>query len=224
MGLLKRGNTDWADRPVRDATGERVGSVAEVLYEDGFPTTLVIDVGEVQGLRGRTVSVPVEGIRFASGGLRLPVTRERIDEIDELQPGDDPGRLALGRFGPAAGTAAEVVLHEERLEADVQPVPTERVRLVKRVVTEERTVTVTLHREVLEVVTDAYTPRETEPAEWPSPVAGTEEIILVREEPLVGTRAVPYERVRLVKELVEEPMVVSGTVQREEAEVTRGPA
>jgi hypothetical protein len=88
---------------------------------------------------------------------------------------------------------AEVVLHEERVHVDVVR---EAVRAVvrRRIVTEVRTVEVTVRREVLEI--------EHLPAEGPAlPVAHEPRqalsLVLSEEVPVVTLQVQPYERVSL---------------------------
>lgn len=90
-----------------------------------------------------------------------------------------------------AGDAAEVVLHQERVHVDVVR---EAVRAVvrRRIVSEVRTIEVTVRREVLEV--------EHLPADGPAlPVAGEPRqaltMVLSEEVPVVQLQVQPYERV-----------------------------
>ena len=68
--------------------------------------------------------------------------------------GDDSGQ---------AGTAqVELLLHREEPKIRLRPVPVERVRLVRRLVTEQRTVTGQLRKEQVEL-------EEAPPGERPAP-------------------------------------------------------
>lgn len=87
----------------------------------------------------------------------------------------------------------EVVLHEERAHVDVVR---EAVRAVvrRRIVTEVRTIEVTVRREVLEV--------EELPAEGPAMPVATEprhalSLVLSEEVPVVQLQVQPYERVSI---------------------------
>jgi hypothetical protein len=94
----------------------------------------------------------------------IPVRREkvRLEELSSDQVlegdggdwGDDPD--------PAGTTQLELVLHREEPEIRLRPVPVERVRLVRRVVTEQRTVTGQLRKEQVEL-------EEAPPGERPAP-------------------------------------------------------
>lgn len=91
---------------------------------------------------------------------------------------------------PESGAAAEVVLHQERVQVDVQR---QALRAVvrRRVVTELRTIEVQVRREVLEV--------EHLPLDGPAlPVAGEPRqaltVVLSEEVPVVRLEVRPYER------------------------------
>jgi hypothetical protein len=116
--------------------------------------------------------------------------------------------------GPAAD--AEVVLHEERVHVDVAR---EAVRAVvrRRIVTEVRTVEVTVRREVLEV--------EHLPADGPALPVGAEprqalSLVLSEEVPVVTLRVQPYERVTLDVHTVTADERVTTTSGQERAALT----
>ena len=94
----------------------------------------------------------------------IPVRREKV-RLEELPTGqvlegdggdwgDDPGQ--------AGTTQLELVLHREEPEIRLRPVTVERVRLVRRLVTEQRTVTGQLRKEQVEL-------EETPTGERPAP-------------------------------------------------------
>ena len=111
---------------------------------------------------------------------------------------------------------AEVVLHEERVHVDVVR---EAVRAVvrKRIVTEVRTVEVTVRREVLEVehVPDdgPALPVSAEPREALS-------LVLSEEVPVVTLQVQPYERVTLDVHTVQAEERVTTTSGTEHAQLT----
>ena len=120
-----------------------------------------------------------------------------------MRPEPDPSREHV-----------EVVRSEEELVVGRVRVPTERVRVRKVIETEEVTVTVPLRREVLVV--------EREPLTGGAPLgAGATddvplELVLREEEPVVSTRAVPVERVRVVKRVVAEERLVVDELRAEQ--------
>lgn len=139
----------------------------------------------------------------------------------------DPVEAARDAGGPVAGHPAaghaEVVRSEERLSVTGRVRPVGRVRIGKRVVTEERSVTVTLRREELFVEdlpaesTEAWEHSAGAPARGATPEPLV--IVLSEEEPVVSVRAVPRELVTVRVERRSEQEQVSATVAHEVVEV-----
>jgi stress response protein YsnF len=124
----------------------------------------------------------------------------------------------------------EVVRHEERLDVGTQRVPVERVRFGKRVVTEERVVTVSVRREefFLEQVpvgADATgdatgTAGVSAPtAEGIDPTDAVADLVLYEEQAEIVTRVVPRERVRVRLDRSREEVAVAAELAREVVEV-----
>ncbi len=139
--------------------------------------------------------------------------------------------------GMPAGNAAEVVRSEERLDIGRRSEVVGRVRIAKRVVSEERQVTVTVRREELfveELPTD--TDARTSGAVYSDDDGGlvqqstggthtTEPVLelwLSEEEVEVTTRVVPRERVRVYVDTVTGAVEVSDTVGKEVVDVIEG--
>ncbi len=81
-------------------------------------------------------------------------------------------------------------------------------------------VPVTVRREELRVEREPLAPGDTAVGELgPEPL----EIVLSREEPVVATRVVPVERVRVFRAPVVEERVVHETLRREEVDVEVSP-
>lgn len=90
--------------------------------------------------------------------ITVQVRREEI----EFEPVGAAEAGAAGGYGTAGGGGdwqpdLEIVLHEERPVVTMDVVPVERVRVGRRVVTEQRAVEEELRREVVEV--EGATPR-----------------------------------------------------------------
>jgi uncharacterized protein (TIGR02271 family) len=129
---------------------------------------------------------------------------------------------------PAAGTRADVLRSEERLDVVTHVQEAGRVRISKRVVTEERVVTVQVRREELVV---EELPVDAGRAHDPLVMAHSElsgasrtappvvELWLREEQVELVTRVVPTERVRVFVDTVTELVEVGGTVAREVVEV-----
>jgi uncharacterized protein (TIGR02271 family) len=117
----------------------------------------------------------------------------------------------------------EVLLSEERLRAGTRTVERGRVRVAKRVVVEERTVTVQVRRE--ELVVEHLPAGAGSPAERRAGVPGEPvlELTLAEEEVEVVTRAVPRERVRVYVDTLESTESLAASVAHEEATVETYP-
>ncbi len=205
---------------VHDAAGERIGSVGQI-YVD--PRT-----GDPQWVTVRTGSfgfqesfVPLRGARFADGRLTVAVDGERVRQAPLLDTGapldNDHADRLYAHYGPAAGgedPAGDDAMtrSEERLRVGTRSEPAEKVRLRKYLVTEERQVTVPVTRE--EVRLERVPVTGDEPAGEPADPAG--DVVLHAEEPVVSTRTVPVERVRLDKETVVNEETVNRPVRREQ--------
>ena len=122
----------------------------------------------------------------------------------------------------AAGTAssASMILSEEELVTSTQVRTVGRVRLRKRVVTEDVTVTVTLRKEVIELEEELISGGELGgTAIGPDGDEDIFEMVRCEEEFVIEKRIVPKERVRLVKTVVVEDKTFSGDLRREQIEV-----
>jgi uncharacterized protein (TIGR02271 family) len=130
---------------------------------------------------------------------------------------------------PDAGTrAADVLRSEERLDVVTHVQEAGRVRISKRVVTEERVVTVQVRREELVVeelpvdpgrVDDPLVMAHSELSGDSRTAPPVVELWLREEQVELVTRVVPTERVRVFVDTVTELVEVGGTVAREVVEV-----
>ena len=232
--LTDREVTDAVGAPAYAAGGEPLGAVRHFLTDDrtGKPTWAAVRP-DPDG--PRLVVVPVLGARFADGGLRLPVRHDLVDGAPPIRTTEhlDPEEeLLLRRHygledgledGADAAADGAMTRSEERLRVGTERVAATRVRLVKYVVTEQVQITVPVRREEVrleEVPLGAPEPGPGEMLGAPEPAHAGEglpdEIVLHREEPVVGMRVVPNERVRLRTEVVKGQQQVSGQVQREQ--------
>jgi uncharacterized protein (TIGR02271 family) len=121
---------------------------------------------------------------------------------------------------PPERDRVEVVRHEEELEVARRTVVRERVRLRTRVVTETRIVEVQVRRQELVVEREPLAGADADalPRDDRTPL----EIVLHAEEPVVETRVVPMERVRVAKVAVAEQQRVVDELRAERVEVDRG--
>ena len=131
--------------------------------------------------------------------------------------------------GTPVGTAAEVVRSEEQLSVTYRSEEIGRVRISKRVITEERVIKVTLRREELVVeptptdgnrqgslISEQSSHGSLGTDADSSPVA---EIWLSEEEVEVVTRVVPRERVRVHVNTITESLHVQEALAREVVDV-----
>jgi len=112
-----------------------------------------------------------------------------------------------------------VTVHEERLDVATRQVLVERVRVRKVIVEEQVMVPVTVRREELRIEREPVAPGEE--VQGATTAAGAEplELVLSREEPVVSTRVVPVERVRISTTPVVAERVIEDTLRHEEVEV-----
>lgn len=143
--------------------------------------------------------------------------------MDQTGLGTDPGDpLARGQAMTGAEGSEQpltVTRSEEELRVGVARRPYERVRLVKHVVTEMVTREVPVRREEIRVEREPIVPGTGGPTQ---PVGTADEdldIVLYEEEVVLGTRIVPRERVRLVRQVVTEQRPISDELRRENIEV-----
>lgn len=141
---------------------------------------------------------------------------------------------------PRADGEASLVAHREELRVRTEQVARGRVVLRKRVVEEEQTITVTVRREELEVLTEDATDLGAGPlgqrgggdgglrsdraedqvhgrdAGLGEARADDEEMVLYAERPVVTMEVVPVERVVLRRSVTTEERTVGSDVSREE--------
>jgi uncharacterized protein (TIGR02271 family) len=196
------------------------------------------------------VVVPLTGARRLPEGVAVAFPAERAlaaprmqKDVEEIPA--EVGAMIHDQFGvaPPPATAqppataptqvmphrdepAEVVVSEEQLAVETRAIPTERVRLHKRVVNEEVTVTVTVRREELVIEREpvAGTSRQAAVSDFPLPTeTGEVEFVLHAEEPVVTKRVVPVERVTVNKNVITEERRIVENVQRERVDVDETP-
>ena len=142
--------------------------------------------------------------------------------------GTMPTHRSAADRAAALDDAVEVIRSEERLDVRTVSVPVKRVRVRKVIVSEERTVTVTVRREELRVDEVPVDPSEVLGTGGPlDPSSGPEgdvEMVLHEEQIIVTTQVVPVQRVRAVKQVVTVQTPVTEAVRHEVVDtVTDGP-
>jgi uncharacterized protein (TIGR02271 family) len=192
------------DAPNVDPDGELSQSEEQTLYQH-----YGLDYGE-----SRSGSGLPEGGAGATGGT----TGETTGGADYDRGDSAEGAVGRDTSGPTTDNA--ITRSEEELDVGKTQRETGRARLRKYVVTDEVQTTVPVQREEVRVerepITDANIDNATD---GPAISEEEHEVTLHAEEPVVEKRAVPKERVRLDKDVVEEEHQVSDTVAKEQIEV-----
>jgi uncharacterized protein (TIGR02271 family) len=127
---------------------------------------------------------------------------------------------------PAPDDGIAVVLHEEHLLVGTEVHETERVRLERYIVTEQRTITVDVRREEVRLIREPLVDGPALPADRPAPSREPVVVVLHQEQVVVSKRVVPVERVTLTVHTVTDDREVDAVLRHEEVTVdddtTRG--
>lgn len=232
----------WTGLPVADREGAAFGAIADVYLGRGTgePEFVLVDLAT-----GARTIVPLNDAELRGGTLYVAADRARVADAPpatdeaELTPereaalyefyGHQPPPLpsdaqATTELPPAANPeTAELTVSEEQLVVDTTARPTERVRLRKRVVTEEVTITIPVRREELVIEREPIEPGSLEAPADAQIVEADFDFVLLAEQPVVEKRIVPVEQIRLRKEVVVEEETITGDVRKERVEVEQDP-
>ncbi|MGW0494549.1 DUF2382 domain-containing protein [Streptomyces sp. NPDC003007] len=134
--------------------------------------------------------------------------------------GETTGTADIGQAAGTADTGENAMTRsEEELHIGVERREAGRARLRKYVVTEEQQYTVPVRHEEVRVEREPITDANRDSAMSGSDITEAEhDVTLHEEEPVVETRAVPKERVRLTTEEVTDEETVTGEVRKERME------
>jgi uncharacterized protein (TIGR02271 family) len=225
--------------PVLDVDGDIIGSVERIYIHQhtGAPLWVAIHADDDGA---SNAFAPLDGARFddqPGSALHVGLARGVVEDaplitsVDTLTADDVHALRTYYSSAPAATTTAppqagpdlntvDVVRSEEQLRVSTVPVPKERIRFEKVIVTEEKTVTVTVRREELRIVrepveagTDRTTPGGQEPA-------ADLDLVLHEERIITTTEVVPVERVRVRVTQVTEDLPVTDTVRKERVDLS----
>lgn len=211
--------------------GVTVGRVAAVAFP---PTEPPMWVAVTLAGTADLVLAPLTGAHRTMTGITVAADAATVFEAPRVA-GPAPAPTDVDYAGAyylrhtTDSWVASVVRSREDLAVRTEWVPYRRVRLRKRVVTEERTITVTVRREELviddsdidpdDAITDAERPHHGS-GRILVPENGVIEMTLHAEEPVVTTRVVAVERVRARVGVVDgHPVVVTDNVRREEIDI-----
>ena len=189
----------WYGRDLIDRDGQVIGRIAEAFLDDETrePKWAVVEASE---RTEEPAFVPLTGAVVEAQGVRVPVARTRALSSPPVRVvkgriSPEQENILLGHYAAAApmrpaperghvggrvdaGTVDDlpsVVRSEEELSVEKKLVPRERVRLVKRVVTETVTKTFEVRREELHIEREPLDDVRSRPAQAPpAKVPGTE--------------------------------------------------
>ncbi|MFD5157171.1 YsnF/AvaK domain-containing protein [Streptomyces hawaiiensis] len=232
--------------PVHDARGAKIGDARHVFFDDvtGEPewvsvrtglfgtnesfvpihdAALVEDHLEVSYAKDQVKDAP--NVDIDAGGHLSEQEEERLYEhygIDWDAAWQDPGP-GTGQTTDTTGTTGTaddaMTRSEEEMRVGVERREAGRARLHKYVVTEEQQYTVPVRHEEVRVEREPITDTNRDRAmTGPDITEAEHDVTLYEEEPVVETRAVPKERVRLSTEEVTEEETVTGEVRKERIE------
>jgi uncharacterized protein (TIGR02271 family) len=236
---------ELAGRLARDAHGRPLGEVEAVFADDDGRSSRFVGIDTDEGRV--VVPVDGAEVDPTVYALDLPYMADRISgaptispEIEELD--SETERRVTAHFGVEESTALmevvpepepepaepepepepvgeEVVLAEEQLVVESERVPAQRVRVRKEIVEEEVTITVVLRHEELVIEREPIGRGEAavESAGAPNQDEAPIEIVLWAEEPVVSTRAVPTERVRVLRTVGSQQQELTAQLRRERA-------
>ena len=154
----------------------------------------------------------------SSGSGTRTGTTGNGDGVYDRDRGDAEGTVGRDTSGPTTDDA--MTRSEEELNVGTAQRETGKARLRKYVVTEEVQKTVPVRREEVRVEREPITDANVGDAKDGPAISEEEhEVTLHAEEAVVEKRAVPKERVRLDKDVVEEEQQVSESVSKEQVEV-----
>jgi uncharacterized protein (TIGR02271 family) len=140
--------------------------------------------------------------------------------LDYGESRSDTGQEPVGDDVSGPTTDDAMTRSEEELRVGTTRREAGRARLRKYVVTEEETVTVPVQREEVRVEREPITDANIDDATDGPAISDEEhEVVLHEDEPVVETRAVPKERVRMNKDTVTEQETVTEQVRKERIDV-----
>ncbi|MGK5693810.1 DUF2382 domain-containing protein [Streptomyces sp. URMC 128] len=235
------------DHPVYDTGGNKIGDARHVFFDDvtGEPEWVSVKTG----LFGTSESfVPIHDASVVEDHLEVPYAKSKVKEAPNVDVDagghlseqeehrlyeyygidwDSAWQQAQTGTGPTAATPEDAMTRsEEEMHVGTERREAGRVRLRKYVVTEEEQRTIPVRHEEVRVEREPITEENRGDALAGQDISEAEhEVTLHEEEPVVETRAVPKERVRLTTDEVTEEETVTGEVRKEhiEAEGTDKP-
>jgi uncharacterized protein (TIGR02271 family) len=238
---------EWIDQELVDSNHDKIGKISEVYLDrqTGEPKFVAVKTG----LLGSNVSlVPIEDSEAHDDRVAVPYSKDQVKDAPDIdadaelseaeeqrlyehyglryEPYEGPDHDNLkGYDGDATrdrGRATDDAMtrSEEELRVGTRSRESGRARLRKYVVTEQVETTVPVQREEVRVEREPITDANVDQALGGPEISEDEhEVVLHAEEPVVETRAVPKERVRMETDTVTDEETVGGKVRKERIDV-----
>jgi len=236
---------EWRGQQLLDSDGEKIGTIDEIYIDSRTeqPEWALVKTGL---FGGKGTFVPLQQASPEAAGVRVPFDKAHVKDAPNVEPDGElshseertlyehygvdygtsdsgsanGGENPVGRDTSGPTTDDAMTRSEEELDVGTTSKETGRARLRKYVVTDEVQTTVPVQREEVRVEREPITDANVADAKDGPAISEEEhEVTLRAEEPVVERRAVPKERVRLDKDVVEDERQVSETVAKEQIEV-----
>jgi uncharacterized protein (TIGR02271 family) len=229
---------EWRGQELLGKDDEKLGTIEEIYVDNQTdqPEWALVKTGL---FGGKGTFVPLGQASRDKGGVRVPFAKADVKDAPGIDPdgqlspaeerrlyehygvgngGDDRETVGRDTSGPTTDDA--MTRSEEELNVGTQSRESGRARLRKYVVTEDVQTTVPVQREEVRVEREPITDANVGDAKDGPAISEEEhEVTLHAEEPVVEKRAVPKERVRLDKDVVEDERQVSETVAKVQIDV-----
>lgn len=222
----------WIGRPVVDLDGKHLGALERVFASAGTATWLVVAVAE-----GDPTYIPANMAQAHGGAVHVPYSAEVVNKAPaagfdqpalarhyglDIRPLPDPTTSQTVTQEVAAATATagteDLVRFEEEVLLDVRRVERGRVRVRKVIITEDVHLTVPVRREVARIVFEPIAADDDSHGAPGDSVEFEREIVLHEEIPVVTTKFVAKERLRIMVDSVTSDAPVTARVRRERFE------
>ncbi len=239
-------------QPLYDTNGSQIGLIGQVYVHavTREPEWATVHTGE-PGTRGSFV--PLAQARTTKAGLSVPYSNDTVVKAPQVEVDDgvlSPAHAAqLYRYygvqtdqdhspsglqdnqepshndPTSASGQVRVTRSEERLQVATTTHATETIRLRKHIVTEEKTITVSVRREVFTLERAPVLEQDIAPGGdggGAEPSLVQYETVLHEEQIIVQKNVVPVERVTVIKDLITEDYEVTEQVRKEQIDTDTG--
>jgi uncharacterized protein (TIGR02271 family) len=237
----------WIDQDLVDSHQDKIGKITEVYVdrETGEPKFVAVKTGL---LGSKSSLVPIEEGRGHGDHVAVPYSKDQVKDAPNIDADaelseaeeqrlyehyglqyaayngpdhDDIGRDTRRERDLSGSDEDDAMTRsEEELRVGTASRESGRARLRKFVVTEQVEKTVPVQREEVRVEREPITDANVDHAlDGPDISEDEHEVVLHAEEPVVETRAVPKERVRLETDTVTDEETVSEEVRKERIDV-----